>query len=63
MADARISQHLSSTKSESRLNDQSPFYLEKGNPVLFGKYAGNEIKIDGVEHLIMQEDAILGIVK
>ncbi|MFO8090541.1 MAG: co-chaperone GroES [Desulfatiglandaceae bacterium] len=29
--------------------------------VLFGKYAGTEIKIDGVEHLIMREDDILGI--
>ena len=37
--------------------------VEKGNRVLFGKYAGNEIKIDGVEHLIMREDDILGIVK
>jgi len=37
--------------------------VKKGNRVLFGKYAGNEIKIDGVEHLIMREDDILGIVK
>jgi len=31
--------------------------------VLFGKYAGTEIKIDGVEHLIMREDDILGIIE
>ena len=31
--------------------------------VLFGKYAGNEIKLDGVEHLIMKEDDILGIIE
>ena len=37
--------------------------VKKGNRVLFGKFAGNEIKIDGVEHLIMREDDILGIVK
>ena len=37
--------------------------VEKGDRVLFGKYSGNEIKIDGVEHLIMREDDILGIVK
>ncbi|MBL7218077.1 MAG: co-chaperone GroES [Desulfobacteraceae bacterium] len=37
--------------------------VEKGDRVLFGKYPGNEIKIDGVEHLIMREDDILGIVK
>jgi len=36
--------------------------VKAGDRVLFGKYAGNEIKIDGVEHLIMQEDDILGIV-
>ena len=30
--------------------------------MLFGKYAGNEIKVDGVEHLIMREDDILGII-
>ncbi len=29
--------------------------------VLFGKYAGNEIKIDGVEHMILKEDEILGV--
>ena len=31
--------------------------------VLFGKYSGNEIMIDGVEHLIMREDDILAIIK
>ena len=31
--------------------------------VLFGKYSGNEIIIDGVEHLIMREDDILAIIK
>ena len=33
-----------------------------GNKVLFGKYAGTEIKLDGVEYLIMKESDILGIV-
>jgi chaperonin GroES len=37
--------------------------VKKGDRVLFGKYAGNEIKIDGVEHLIMKEDDILGIME
>ena len=41
--------------------DRIPLDVEKGNRVLFGKYAGNEIKIDGVEHLIMREDDILAI--
>ena len=38
-----------------------PLEVKKGDHVLFGKYAGNEIKIDGVEHLIMREDDILAI--
>lgn len=42
--------------------ERIPLDVEKGNRVLFGKYAGNEIKIDAVEHLIMREDDILGIV-
>jgi chaperonin GroES len=36
--------------------------VKKDDRVLFGKYAGNEITIDGVEHLIMKEDDILGII-
>jgi chaperonin GroES len=40
-----------------------PLEVKKGNRVLFGKYVGNEIKIDGVEHLIMREDDILGIIE
>ena len=36
--------------------------VKAGNKVLFGKYAGNEIRIDGVEHLIMREDDILAII-
>jgi chaperonin GroES len=38
-----------------------PMAVKDGDLVLFGKYAGTEIKIDGVEHLIMREDDILGI--
>ena len=37
--------------------------VKKGDRVLFGKYAGTEIKIDGEEHLIMREDDIIGIIK
>lgn len=33
-----------------------------GDTVLFSKYAGNEIKIDGMEYLLMNEDDILGII-
>ncbi len=40
-----------------------PLQVKKGDRVLFGKYTGNEIKIDEVEHLIMREDDILGVIK
>ena len=43
--------------------DRIPMAVKADDKVLFGKYAGNEIKIDGVEHLIMREDDILGIVE
>lgn len=35
--------------------------VKAGDRVLFSKYGGTEIKIDGVEHLFMREDDILGI--
>jgi chaperonin GroES len=37
--------------------------VKKGDRVLFGKYSGNEIKIDGVDHLILREDDILGVLE
>ena len=40
-----------------------PLNVKKGDRVLFGKYSGNEIKIDGVDHLILREDDILGILE
>lgn len=36
--------------------------VKEGDIVLFGKYAGSEIKVDGKEYLIMREDDILGVV-
>jgi len=36
--------------------------LKPGDRVLFGKYSGTEIKLDGTEHLILREDDILGVV-
>ena len=36
--------------------------VKPGNKILFGKYSGNEVKIDEQEYLIMREDEILGIV-
>jgi chaperonin GroES len=37
--------------------------VKAGDKILFGKYGGTEVKIDGVEHLIMREDDILGIIE
>jgi len=37
--------------------------VKKGDLVLFGKYGGTEVKIDGEEHLILREDDILGIIE
>jgi chaperonin GroES len=37
--------------------------VKEGDRVLFGKYSGNEVKIDGEEHLILREDDILGVIE
>jgi chaperonin GroES len=37
--------------------------VKVGDKVLFGKYAGTEIKIDDVEHIILREEEVLGIIK
>jgi len=37
--------------------------VKAGDRILFSKYAGSEVKIDGEEHLIMREDDILGIIE
>jgi chaperonin GroES len=40
-----------------------PMDIKVGDKVLFGKYSGTEIKIDGEEYLMMREDDILGVVE
>jgi chaperonin GroES len=40
-----------------------PLDVKPGNRILFGKYAGTEIKIDGEEFLIMREEEVLGILE
>jgi chaperonin GroES len=37
--------------------------VKKGDRILFGKYSGTEIKVDGVEHLILREEEVLGIIE
>ena len=41
----------------------SPLDIKVGEKVLFSKYAGTEIKIEGEEYLIMREDDILGVIE
>ena len=40
-----------------------PIDLKAGDKVLFGKYAGTEVKVEGEEYLIMREDDILGVIE
>jgi chaperonin GroES len=37
--------------------------IKKGDRILFGKYSGTEVKIDGEEYLIMREDDVLGVIE
>jgi chaperonin GroES len=49
-----------------RITDEGktlPLDVKAGDRVLFGKYGGTEIKVDGQEYLILREDEILGIVE
>ena len=39
-----------------------PLEVKAGDRVLFGKYGGTDIKLDGEEHLILREDEVLGII-
>src|SRR6476469_8394635 len=40
-----------------------PLDVQVGDRILFGKYSGSDIKIDGEEYLIMREDEVLGVVE
>jgi chaperonin GroES len=51
---------------KGKSNDEGkvfPLDVKSGDRVLFGKYAGTEIKIDGEDFLIMREEEVLGILK
>ena len=45
-------------------DDGKPIAMEikKGDRILFGKYSGTEVKIEGEEYLIMREDDVLGVI-
>ena len=40
-----------------------PLEVKKGDRILFAKYGGTEVKIDGEEHLIMREEDVLGVIE
>ncbi len=42
---------------------RSPVSVKVGDKILFGKYSGTEIKIDGEEHLILREDDVLAVIE
>jgi len=51
---------------KGRVNDKGdvfPLDVKEGDTILFGKYAGSEIKIDGKEYLIIREDEVLGVLE
>jgi len=51
---------------KGKSNDEGkvfPLDVKAGDKILFGKYSGTEIKIDGEEFLIMREEEVLGIIK
>jgi chaperonin GroES len=51
---------------KGRVNDDGkvlPLDVKAGDRILFGKYSGSEIKIDGEEHLILREEDVLGVVE
>jgi chaperonin GroES len=42
--------------------ERRPLDVKAGDRILFGKYSGTEIKVEGVEHLILREDEVLAII-
>ncbi len=51
---------------KGKVNDDgkvTPLDVKVGDTILFGKYSGSEIKLDGEEHLILREEDILGVVE
>ena len=51
---------------KGKMNDDGklrPVGVKVGDTILFGKYSGSEVELDGEEHLIMREEDILGVVE
>jgi chaperonin GroES len=49
--------------SRDKEGKRTPLEVKAGDRVLFGKYAGTEVKIDDQEHVILREDEVLGIIE
>ena len=58
--DEFLTTHINWSTDDGKLQ---PMELKKGDNVLFEKYAGSKIKLDGIEYLIIKEDDILGILE
>ena len=51
---------------DGRITDEGkriPLDVQAGNLILFGKYSGQEIKLDGTEYLIVKEDEVLAVIE
>ena len=51
---------------KGKVNDDGkvvPLDVKVGDKILFGKYSGSEVKLNGEEHLIMREEDILGVIE
>jgi len=42
--------------------DDKPFFVKKGDKVLMPQYGGTQVKLDGVEYTIIEEDSLLGVI-
>ena len=56
--------HVIAIGAGKRLDDGTLVALDvkAGDRILFGKYAGTEIKLDGIDHIILSEDEVLGVI-
>ena len=47
----------------TKAGEYRPVSLEAGQRILFGKYTGDEVKLDGVEHIILREEDVLAVIE
>ena len=55
--------HRRRQRKEQGRRETDPLDVKTGDLILFGKYSGQEIKLDGEEFLIMREDEVLGVIE